>query len=136
MGLKSRSKGKVGEREAAHYLKAIGFHDARRRMQSSGEGAPEVECPQSLPGVHIEVKYGYAKGLGCGTRIHRHACAQAMSDAEDKEWVVLWREKHCIIWKLTMASANGIGVSTLAGDDQIRLTLEWLQQGKVDKISN
>ena len=125
-GSASRNKGKAGEREAARYLQELGFTDARRRQQSSGWAAGEVECIESLPNVHFEVKYGYVKGLGVGTLVHRNACAQAFGDSNNKEWCVLWREKGCRIWKLTCASANGIGSCTVAGDDTIRETLEWL----------
>lgn len=125
-GRASREKGKRGEREAAEYLRELGFHDARRRQQSQGWAAGEVECIDTLPNVHFEVKAGYKSGLGCGQKILRAACAQAAGDCHHREWCVLWREHGCRIWKLSYASANGIGCSTVAGDETIAETLRWL----------
>ena len=119
MALKSRRKGALGEREAVLYLKELGFCDARRRQQSSGFQAAEVECIDTLPNVHFEVKYGYAKGFGVGLALWREACAQAMADAGPKEWAVMWKEKGVSVWKLTIASPNGIGAATFAGDEDI-----------------
>ena len=126
MGLKSRTKGKVGERKAVLYLKELGFKDARRRQQSSGQNAAEVECLESLPNVHLEIKYGYGKGLGPGLSVLAKACIQASSDCGAREWAVLWREKGTAVWKLTLPSPNGIGVATYAGDDDIERNLVWL----------
>ena len=128
-GSKSRSKGVRGEREAANYLKEIGFPDARRRQQSQGFASAEVECIDTLPNIHFEIKCGYASGLGVGMALLRNACAQAFGDCHRKEWAVLWREKGCKIWKLTTASANGIGSSTVAGDETVAETLRWLNDG-------
>ena len=124
-GSKSRNKGKAGELEALNYLRKLGFTDARRRQQSSGWAAAEVECIESLPNIHFEIKCGYAKGMGVGTAIFRAACAQAFGDCNGKEWALLWREKGCKIWKLTYRLAHGIGVVTVAGDDTIRDTLRF-----------
>lgn len=54
MAMKSRRKGKVGEREVAQLLRARGLDDARRGQQfKGGAGSPDVV---GLPGYHIEVK--------------------------------------------------------------------------------
>ena len=54
MAINSCSKGKVGERECADFLKEHGF-EARRGQQFSGGGeSPDVV--HNIPGVHIEVK--------------------------------------------------------------------------------
>lgn len=55
MGLRSRNKGKVGERELAHFLMDRGF-EAKRGVQYQGSSdSPDVVCPD-LPGVHLECK--------------------------------------------------------------------------------
>ncbi len=125
----SRSKGKVGEREAANYLRKLGFTDARRREQSDGSIQAEVECPFLLPSIHIEVKYGYKTGFDVGTSLFNQACLQAMADAKDLEPVVMWRKWGETIWKLTYISANGIGWSTVSDDGIVAKTLQWLQDG-------
>lgn len=126
-GSKSRNKGKAGEREAAKYLQQIGFPDARRRQQSSGWAAAEVECIDTLPNIHFEIKYGYQDSrMNVGGALLSSACAQAFGDAHRREWAVLWRRHGDRVWKLTYASANGIGNCTVAGDETIRDTLVWL----------
>jgi len=53
-GLRSRNKGKDGEREFANFLKEHGFEDAKRGVQYKGtKDSPDVE---GLDGYHIEVK--------------------------------------------------------------------------------
>lgn len=132
-GTTSRNKGKAGERDAANYLQEIGFPDARRRVQASGFAAGEVECIDTLPNIHFEIKAGYKKGLGVGMQLLSQACAQAFGDCHNREWCVLWREHGCRIWKLTCASANGIGNATVAGDETIADTLRWLNEGTAAK---
>lgn len=129
-GTASRQKGKAGERAAVNYLKELGFADARRRMQSTGWAAAEVECIDSLPNIHFEVKYKYSKKdpMKVGSSTITKACAQSLSDCNGKQPVVLWVELGCSVWKLTYQSANGIGWSTVAGDDTIRETLNWLNE--------
>lgn len=55
--INSRSKGKTGELELAHYLTARGY-PARRGQQFSGGGdSPDIVCPAlEAIGVHPEVK--------------------------------------------------------------------------------
>lgn len=54
MGIMSKTKGKVGEREVAALLKKHGF-EARRGQQFAGGGdSPDVV--HSMDGFHIEVK--------------------------------------------------------------------------------
>jgi len=53
-GLRSRNKGKSGEREAAELLRGLGFQQARRGVQyQGGAESPDVV---GVPGVHFEVK--------------------------------------------------------------------------------
>lgn len=87
MGKKSRDKGKVGEREAAAFLRDRGY-DARRGQQfSGGPGSPDVV--HSIPGVHVEVK-----------RAEQLAIYKAMEQAEMERGegevpAVLHRRNHC-----------------------------------------
>jgi len=53
MARKSRTKGKVGEREVAALLRAHGFDGARGVQYQGGPDSADVT---GLPGWHIEVK--------------------------------------------------------------------------------
>lgn len=53
MGMKSKTKGKIGEREVAALLREFGFEGKRGQQFRGGAGSPDVE---GLPGFHIEVK--------------------------------------------------------------------------------
>lgn len=54
MGKLSRTKGKVGEREAVKMLRTLYGIEARRTAQRCGrDGMPDIE---SIPGIHLEVK--------------------------------------------------------------------------------
>ena len=82
--MNSRTKGKVGEREFAAFLREHGI-DARRGQQFSGSNeSPDVVA--ALP-YHIEVK-----------RVERlnlmSACKQAARDSEGKPWIVAHRVNH------------------------------------------
>jgi Holliday junction resolvase len=82
--MNSRTKGKVGEREFASFLREHGI-DARRGQQFSGSNeSPDVVA--ALP-YHIEVK-----------RVERlnlmSACQQAARDSEGKPWIVAHRVNH------------------------------------------
>lgn len=115
----SCEKGKVGERKAAEYLRSLGFADARRTQQHNGaEGLSDVICPESLPGVHIEVKYGVV-GMDLGTGLFREACDQARRDAGYGSWAVLWKPKRCRQWRLTILDEWTRGLATFAEDDVI-----------------
>lgn len=53
-GLRSRNKGKGGEREFANFLKEHGYENARRGVQYKGTSeSPDVV---GLDGFHVEVK--------------------------------------------------------------------------------
>ena len=54
MGRASREKGKRGEREFVHALRALGI-DARRTQQFSGK-AGDADVDSELEGIHWEVK--------------------------------------------------------------------------------
>lgn len=126
MGLKSKRKGQACEREAAIYLREIGFPSARRTQQYNGVGKSDVVADE-LPRVHIEVKGGIARGFDIGTVSWAAACDQAYEDSGCRpDWCVLWRKKCDPIWKLSFYDhARGL-VVTVAGDTAINISLRRL----------
>ena len=80
-GLKSRSKGKRGERELVKFLKSLGFEDAKRTQQHCGAaGDSDVVCPESLPNIHFECKLGYDRAtIDVGTKGLEMAMDQAVT---------------------------------------------------------
>jgi hypothetical protein len=123
MGKPSIDKGKRGERLAVRYLKSIGFPDARRTAQHRGDtGTADVECPESLPDIHIEVKV--RANIGLGTVLLANAITQANSDCGDKVAVVLWKRDRGP-WCLTAFRAEG--EATYCGDSDICSSLTILQ---------
>lgn len=127
MGLKSRNKGTKGEREAAIYLRELGFASAHRTQQHNGVGKSDVIAPDELPRVHIEVKAGIAKGFDVGTQDWLDACDQAWRDSgERSDWCVLWRKKGERIWKLSFCSPSYGLIVTVAGDAAISVCLRRL----------
>jgi Holliday junction resolvase len=53
--INSRTKGKVGELEFAHYLTDHGFEAERGQQHAGGVESPDVKC-KGLEDVHFEVK--------------------------------------------------------------------------------
>lgn len=100
--INSRQKGKAIELKAVHFLKSLGFTDARRTAQHCGKSgdAADVVCPESLPNIHFEVKGD--KSIGLGTKALAEACEQAYRDARPLRRVpmVLWWENRKG-WRLT-----------------------------------
>lgn len=120
MPINSRAKGKRGELEAVKYLKSLGFADARRTVQYNGRGGRgDVECPESLPNIHLEVKFGVG-GLTFGTDLLKKACQQAQRDScDDNPWAVLWKPKGSRQWRMSMWDMKYCGVVTAADDGTI-----------------
>ena len=86
MGLRSRNKGKRGEREAAAELRRLFGADARRgRQYCGGDESPDVAT--DIDDVHFEVKR-------CESLRLYEALAQAIADAGDKIPVVLHRQNR------------------------------------------
>ena len=84
--MKSRQKGKVGEREFASLLREHGF-DARRGQQfSGGADSPDV-VSEALAWLHVEVKRVQHLNL-------TDACVQAEGDCGGKPWIVAHRRNH------------------------------------------
>jgi Holliday junction resolvase len=119
MAVNSCQKGKRGEREAVKYLKSLGFADAVRTQQYNGLGDSDVICPESLPGVHIEVKFGGGR-MDLGLSGLHKAVTQARRDSDGGSWVVLWKPMRQQ-WRLTW-DAMGV-VATVCGDEDIRTVL-------------
>lgn len=127
MPVNSRAKGKRGELEAVKYLKSLGFADARRTQQYNGLGKGDVICPESLPRLHFEVKFGVG-GLDLGTSLLADAIAQAQRDAPAlKNWAVLWKPKGVRQWRLTgPLGAHRPSIATFADDGDIAHRLQVL----------
>ncbi len=86
MGLRSRNKGKRGEREAAAELQRLFNVEARRGRQfQGGDDSPDVVV--DIPDVHFEVKRAEEFRL-------YNALAQAAEDAGPKIPVVLHRQNR------------------------------------------
>lgn len=126
--INSCAKGKAGEREAANYLKSLGFTDAKRTQQHKGTGdSSDVECPESLSRVFIEVKYAYDRSaIDVGTKGLNDAMELANEQAKQarKEPCILWRPKGCTFWRMTFIDMATI--VTIAGDEDIRWRLKAL----------
>jgi len=80
--INSRTKGAVGEREIAEFLRERGY-EARRGQQFSG-GSDSPDVVHNIEGVHIEVKRTEAGNL-------YNWLAQAKRDAKGKVPVVVHR---------------------------------------------
>lgn len=117
MPVNSRQKGKRGERAAVEFLKGQGFLDARRSQQFNGIGLSDVICPDSLPGVAIEVKYGYPLSqFDIGSKLWDQACRQARDDSADGiTWAILWKPRGHRSWRVSVLDRQGYGVATYPG---------------------
>ena len=100
MAINSRQKGKRVELELTHFLKSLGFADARRSQQYNGAGKlGDVECAESLPRVHFECKG--VNGMDLGTKLLDSACEQAARDCPSTyQWVVFWKKRRTG-WRMT-----------------------------------
>jgi hypothetical protein len=86
MGLRSRNKGKRGEREAAAEIRRLFGTEARRGRQYHGrDDAPDIVT--GIPGVHFEVKRAETLSL-------YDALSQAIEDAPDQIPVLLHRQNR------------------------------------------
>lgn len=96
MAINSKKKGKNGEIEIAHILKAHGY-DARRTQQFCGaNGDADVV---GLPGVHIEVKRTETLSLYT-------ALEQATQDAREDEIPVVFHRRNHKRWVAIMELEN------------------------------
>lgn len=127
MAVNSKSKGRRGEQECVKFLKSLGFEDAKRTAQYNGLlGKGDVVCEWSLPGLNIEVKFGYSKDqFDLNSTLFQQACAQAARDSPDgKKWVLLWKPKGGRYWRITYDQDGTY--PTLSGDYAIKSTLKYV----------
>lgn len=85
MTINSKRKGKTGELELAHALKALGFTNSRRGQQY--QGSPDSPDVIAIPGVHIECKRTETFSL-------YPALEQAINDAGEAIPVVIHRRNR------------------------------------------
>ena len=114
----SVNKGKDGERAAAHYIRSLGFEGARRTAQHCGDsGDADLVC-DSLPGLFIEVKFGYPlSAFDSQTQLFRESCDKAIYQARRK-WVILWKPRQHSQWRMAFYLENMC--VTVATDRDIR----------------
>ena len=93
MGIMSKTKGKVGEREVAALLKQYGF-DARRGQQFSGS-ADSPDVVHDMEGFHIEVKRSETFAL-------YDALAQAEADKAPDEDALVFHRRNNRRWVVAM----------------------------------
>ena len=128
--INSRQKGKRVEREAAEFLRRLGFEGAKRGQQHSGSpDSPDVLAPGLA--VHLEVKGVEAIDLGLAA--WHDAIKQAQGDAGERPWAVLWKRNRTA-WRLTCTHA-GLLV-TVTGDEQIRKALQTLHQSRLTRAGS
>lgn len=121
--MNSRAKGCVGEREAATFLRGIGFTARRGQQFAGGPDSPDV-IVEELPSVHFEVK---RDARVCFERNEFElAWQQAIEDARGRAVALLWRGNNQV-WRLTFAATSPALRLTAHGDGDIRHALLWLQ---------
>lgn len=91
--MNSRTKGKVGEREAAQALRELGFANSRRGVQF--HGGPDSPDVVGIPGVHIEVKRVERLNIDA-------AMAQARRDAGVDSVPVVMHRRNRGAWMVTV----------------------------------
>ena len=87
-GLKSRNKGKRGERAAAKKLNKLLGTDARRGRQFSG--SPDSPDVVGIDGIHVEVK---RDEVTCGKSLLK-ALSQSSDDAGENIPIVITRRNR------------------------------------------
>lgn len=103
MGIMSKTKGKVGEREVAALLKKYGF-EARRGQQFSGGGdSPDVA--HNMDGFHIEVKRSETFAL-------YDALAQANADKKSDEDAIVFHRRNNRQWVVVMEAEDFLRLMT------------------------
>lgn len=95
--MNSRTKGKVGEREAAEVLRQLGFTAARRGVQY--QGGPDSPDVVGIPGVHVEVKRVERLNIDA-------AMAQARADAGPSQVPIVMHRRNRGVWMVTVDIAN------------------------------
>jgi len=93
MGKRSKTKGKVGEREAAAALNDVLGTECQRGVQY--QGGPDSPDVIGVPGVHVEVKRVEALNV-------RKAIEQAIADAGDGEAPIVLHRQNRTPWLVTV----------------------------------
>lgn len=113
--MNSRTKGKVGEREFAEWLRAHGFANARRGQQYCGaDGSADVV---GVPGFRWEVKRVQALNLDA-------AMTRAIADAGEDIPIVAHRKN------------NAPWLVTLRADDFERAARAWINALDAERLMN
>lgn len=129
MAINSKQKGSRGERTVRDYLRGLGFADARRTAQYCGKaGDSDIVCPETLPNLHLEVKFGYPiETFDLSNNGISNAVQQCITDCKPGQtWVILWKPKHHRSVRLTYSDADTGCLCTVCGDRDIKHTLERL----------
>ena len=109
MGAKSRNKGKRGESEVVHILRAIWAEVRRGAAQArKGSDAADVECSP----YWIEVKLGKAPGIHA-------AMAQAVESTDGRPPVVFTR-RDGETWLVTMRAEDWVAERAAAREEKPR----------------
>lgn len=96
MGLKSRVKGKRGERELAQILTEKGFPSRRGQQFQGSPDSPDVVSSSSmLEGFHIEVKRAEALSL-------YKAMAQAVGDSKGEKTPIVAHRRNNTEWVVVL----------------------------------
>jgi len=91
-------------------------------------GDSDVQCPESLPGIHFEVKVGYPK-MDHGTKLLDAAREQAASECGSKEPVVFWQPpRKCWRMDYRAVAGNRRHWATLDSTESMRLALALLNR--------
>lgn len=121
----SRAKGKHGEREAAKFLRSLGFTARRGQQFAGGSQSPDVVV-EELTRIHFEVKYGYPATTLCpNSSLLVKAMVQSLNDCSPSERpVVLWKPKGYRKWCLTIPTVYGFITINESSIKEILLSLE------------
>lgn len=108
-----REKGKAGEREAAKLLRSFGY-EARRSVQYQGvQGNDDsADLQHSIPGVRVEVKYGYDSAELGGSVVNEWVETAIAETPPDQNWIILWRKTR----KKWMLILNVFGIVMMTSD--------------------
>ena len=96
-GLKSRDKGKRGEREVAEFLREHGVPARRGVQYRGGPDAPDVA--HDLVGFHFEVKRSQA------LRLYK-ALEQAMAEKRQGDIPVVWHRPNGRPWVVLLRAED------------------------------
>lgn len=107
-GKRSKEKGKEGELEVVHMLRAFGFKINRGQQFSGGGDSPDVV--HSIPHLHIEVKRAEAFSL-------YDALKQANDDAKDEDVPVVFHRRNQKDWVVVMHAHDFLNIMEELGRD-------------------